>query len=553
MQKFFGHRADECSSDLRSLRLGIEQLFSQCKFSAQALKSHRPSHCFPFGPITTLDAPPRELAQQMGRLYFSRFESSLRILHIPTYWLEFNEYYDSPETGSVTTLLRIGLVTAIGLALQPDYQSSYEARAAASQWVLVAQSWVSGVMMKDRLSVSGIQIQCLLILARQILAIGGDLIWVSVGTLLRTSMQMGLHREPKHFPQMPLFLAETRRRLWATILELTVQSSLDSGMPPMIALDDYDTEYPMEINDEEIDRDSTVCESQCTSAFTDVSFQLILLKAIPVRLEILRSVNGLQRESFYGEVLDMHARLSSFCDSCLAVSQVCEGGNGARFKSTMAGLLLKRFFLPLHAPFAMRARENQLFQGSLEAYLTSALAILSPDLDPDFFHLLVIGGGIFKCLVINASLIASKQLVAAAEAERQQEVFGKNNSAQKETFKDVLEAALLLAEKRLRSGETNVKLFSTLHMALGHATALQAGVSVPLAIAKHAKFALEKALEILRVQQGPQLPAMNSSDDFTPVAESATYGYSSDTYAVDFTSVFDPFYLSTFEPAMWYG
>lgn len=460
-----------------------------------------------------LTAPHREQAEQMSQLYFAKFESSFRILHRPAYWDEFKQYYDHPKSGFLTTLLKIQLVTAIGMGLLREFGSIVETRAAASQWTLLAQTWVACVLEKDRLNVSGVQIQCLLILARQTLAIGGDLVSISVGALTRTAMQIGLHRDPKHFPEMPLLQAEIRRRLWATVLEMTVQSSLDSGMPPMISLEDYDTACPMEINDDEIDKELAVCKGQCETV-TDTSIQLILLKAIPVRLQILRTANGLYPEIFYDEVLEMDTKLRGIRDECLALSQRRSNGDSDPFKSTLAEFLRTRFLIILHTPFAMRARTNRAFQGSLNLYLSSALGSLSPDLDPDFQHLLVTGGGLFKSCVINAALIVSNQIIAVEETKRNPGSPVEDTLAEGEVLKKALNSAISLAEKRLRSGETNVKLYSTLHMALGHVTALQAGVSVPLTIARYAKFALEEALNILTAQQVPQHPATHSSSSW---------------------------------------
>jgi len=53
-------------------------------------------------------------------------------------------------------------------------------------------------MEKDRLSISGLQVQLSLILVRQTLSISGDLIWIAMGTVIRTAIQLGLHRDPKH-------------------------------------------------------------------------------------------------------------------------------------------------------------------------------------------------------------------------------------------------------------------------------------------------------------------------------------------------------------------
>jgi hypothetical protein len=59
-------------------------------------------------------------------------------------------------------------------------------------------------MEKDRLSINGLQVHCLLIIARQTLSVGGDLIWVSMGNLVRAAMQLGLHRDPRHLGKMTL-------------------------------------------------------------------------------------------------------------------------------------------------------------------------------------------------------------------------------------------------------------------------------------------------------------------------------------------------------------
>lgn len=102
------------------------------------------------------------------------------------------------------------------------------------KWIFAAQTWLSSPFEKAKLHTSTIQIQCLLIIARQHYSISGDLVWISAGTLLRTAIQMGFHRDPKYLPKMSILQAEMRRRLWATILELNIQSSIGSGMPFLI-------------------------------------------------------------------------------------------------------------------------------------------------------------------------------------------------------------------------------------------------------------------------------------------------------------------------------
>lgn len=138
----------------------------------------------------------------MAHLYVSRFESAFRILHIPSFWTEYEQYWNSPQEASSVLQFKITLVIAIGSSIYRDTLDADMVRWRSSQWVHEAQSWISAPMEKNRISIDGLQIQCLLILARQALSISGDLVWIAVGTLARTAMQMGLHRDPRHFGRM---------------------------------------------------------------------------------------------------------------------------------------------------------------------------------------------------------------------------------------------------------------------------------------------------------------------------------------------------------------
>lgn len=97
-------------------------------------------------------------------------------------------------------------------------------------------------------------------------------------------MQMGLHHDPEYLPRMSPLNIELRRRLWATIMEMIVQSSLESGQPPLISFDDFDTKPPSNINDSEIDESTqTLPRPKDRTIFTDTSLQLALLQSLRIR------------------------------------------------------------------------------------------------------------------------------------------------------------------------------------------------------------------------------------------------------------------------------
>jgi hypothetical protein len=262
--------------------------------------------------------PSSETCETLLDAYFRTSESTFRIFHIPTFRKEYDQYRNQPFLASDNFILRMLLAMAIGVTFyqEPNVETL---RIQAKKWVYAAQSWLSETPYeKSRLNVSGLQLHCLLLIARQSLTMVEDLVWISTGSLLRRAFSIGLHRDPKYFSNMTVLQAETRRRLWATIIELNVQFSLEAGMNPLICFDDFDTEPPANINDEDIDENtSTSPTTKPSSVFTQTSIQIILLSSLKTRVEILKVCNSLNTEPSYegvsrlGEIMMEECRKSS--------------------------------------------------------------------------------------------------------------------------------------------------------------------------------------------------------------------------------------------------
>jgi Fungal specific transcription factor domain len=185
----------------RRLKLEMRSIIQKFKVLSRNLKTPRPGSIFS---TQEIGIPSKELADQMTQLYISHFESAFRILHVPSFRSEYDEYWRDPLQASDTLRLKVHLVIAIGSSICEPTNKTDPLRHEALRWVHFAQNWVSGPLEKSRINISGLQIQCLLILARQALYIGGDLVWVSMGTVVRTAVQMGLHRDPKNFKNMTM-------------------------------------------------------------------------------------------------------------------------------------------------------------------------------------------------------------------------------------------------------------------------------------------------------------------------------------------------------------
>nr|A0A2U8U2K7.1 RecName: Full=Transcription factor asR3; AltName: Full=Xenovulene A biosynthesis cluster protein R3 [Sarocladium sp. 'schorii']AFD18258.1 R3 [Sarocladium strictum]AWM95792.1 transcription factor [Sarocladium sp. 'schorii'] len=493
-------------------------LLVESKQIAQRLKLGQPSkppHTLSVVPPSPklgqyLVRPTRERADVMAKLYFESFESAYRILHAPTFWANYEKYWQAPEAASNAVYLQILLVVAIGSSIYDhgDCNAVLDNIEMSRPCIFAAENWLADPFEKDRLEIAGLQVYCLCNMARQIYNVGGDLIWTSMGPLLYRALQVGLHREPGRLPGVSMFQAEIRRRLWATILDMVVQASLDALMPPMMSLDEFDVEPPANINDEEMDEDTTIIVPHPRTTFTSTSAQLALLETLPLRFGIVQYLFGMQSEQSYPSVLSLSSRLASALSMCNSLGNLgpqsqdqSHDNNMGTTNTTMAfrsitpfqrnllDYLVRRFMTPLHMFFATQSHSNPVFHYSLTVSLDAALALVSPatpttttistpahnnEETNHFDRLLSTAGGLFREGFRTALTTISLALLVHAKT---QQVSGTLHRApqHRESLKAAVRDLVALAERRVRNGDTNIRAYMFLNMVLAQVEAMEAG------------------------------------------------------------------------------
>ncbi|RYP83675.1 hypothetical protein DL769_001316 [Monosporascus sp. CRB-8-3] len=440
-------------------------LLQHIKTLGRAIKKHRtPELNFDFG----ADIPPREVADSIVTAYLGSLESVYRILHVPSFKREYDDYWASPGSAEPAFVIQLQLVMAIGSAL---YDDNFSMRRSAVRWVHEAQAWLIAPRFKSKLNLVSLQIMALLCLARQTTGLGGDLIWIQMGSLLRTAFYIGLHRDPDKLPGMTQLKAEMRRRLWSTILELDLQSSMDSGSPPMIPLDECDTGTAANSDDEHLVDAEGSAVSQSPEAFTDMSVALILRESFLIRLTIAKFLNNVQFKGSYRETLRLHAYKSA--------SQRLQGfGSADRapslFQRRMLDTIFSRYFIALHVPFFAAALTEPAYAFSRKTGVEMALRIyyaarpraapvqISPgfpiprsecSISADHYtRLSITGGGFFRYTIHLATV-----LVAVELHNQLQEDIAIGLPAARPDLINVLQDAKLWSLQRVEAGDTNAK------------------------------------------------------------------------------------------------
>ncbi|KAI1637828.1 fungal-specific transcription factor domain-containing protein [Biscogniauxia mediterranea] len=344
-------------------------LLNKCKSLGRTIKAQRmPELSFKFG----TNIPPRERADKLVDYYLRTFETVFRVLHVPSFRSEYEKFWASPGTASEAFIILLQLVMAVGATF---YDKHFSLRKSALQWMYEGQCWLLGPVAKSRMTLTGLQIMLLLGLARENAGLGGDLVWISVGSLTRMAMYMGLHRDPARLPGMTKLTSELRRRLWNTILEMELQTSIDSGGPPMLSLNNSDTTAPANVDDDQlIDGDPSVT-SGATDKFTDTSVALALRESFSARLAIARLLNNIGSKPSYEDTLRLHAQLSTVHKSLsnMMRSFAPGGRQPTEFQRRYLEFSIRRYYIALHIPYSAKSMKEPAYAFSRKALYEAAM------------------------------------------------------------------------------------------------------------------------------------------------------------------------------------
>ncbi|KAF4457385.1 N-terminal binuclear Zn cluster-containing DNA binding domain-containing [Fusarium albosuccineum] len=372
----------DCIINPKSTKGELYTILGQCKTLGRRIKESRLQPISSNSLGTSINIP-RATANCLLDLYISNLEPVFPILHIPSFRTEYERYWQEPILTPTVFRIQLQLVLALGACLLDD-RFSY--RSEATRWIYEAQLWAMLPPEKSRMTIAGIQTLTLLTLARSVCSTGHDSVWVSTGTLLRTAMFMGLHRDPSKLRKagMSVFRSEMRRRLWFTILEFNLQSAFDASAAPGLAADDYDTLLPANLNDEELgsEKDGPLQDGRRNEGDgkkTRMSVAIALAKSIPLRLSLLQHANDFRGRQTYDETLRLNSELVQTCrtlsNTLEGLLRSQDGVEVTRFHASLVELMAYRCFHALHQPVILHSLSDPKYYFSQKMYIDGALKI----------------------------------------------------------------------------------------------------------------------------------------------------------------------------------
>lgn len=390
--------------------------------------------------VPTKDLPSKPLCDQLLAGYLRTMESVYRVLHIPSFQKDYEDLWQNPTGSSTSFMMLLKLVLTIGATIHDD---KFSLRVEATRWVYEAQTWLSSPDFKSRLGVQYLQIGILLLLARQFINVGSELVWITAGSLFRTAVYIGLHRDPSQLPKMTTFQAEMRRRLWNTILEMSLQTSLESGGPCFFSLTDFNTAPPGNFDDEQLATANAI--AMPNHVFTQTSVAIMFRETLPARLAVAKFLNDMGSTGTYEETLRLDTELRAAYKTFRRALQTFQGLSAPlapRFDTQAVDFIIQRYICCLHVPFFGASLKDPVFAFSRKAVIESSTKIwalahpvptssisnstfeMSRSEDDsmaqtDLARLCVCGGGFFRTFAFHSSTFLGVELRALVQEEEE--------------------------------------------------------------------------------------------------------------------------------------
>lgn len=475
--------------------------------------------------------PSRHVCDILAGHYLRTFEAIYRILHIPSFWKEYEDYWSLPLMANKSFPIKLGLVLAIGLTFcangEVDDIDIEQLRRSSRTWIQAAQWWLVGPSEKSTSNMDGVQTFCLLLLSRQVTSAGPSP-WLSEGALLQTAMAMGLHRDPKLFQLSP-FQSEMRSRLWTTVLELVIHGSMNSSTPLLLSSLDFDDHTPQNIPDADFDSETKKLPlPKPITEFTQSSIQILMRQSLPTRMEAARLVQNLHREQSHDQAIDMATKLQQVCRG-LATHCRLHWTQALTMHQGFLDMQLRRCVLILNRPFMLRIQQDPRFYISQKICLECAMIIASyaeniklpSDTLDDLSRLMIMSTGSFRgpltleiITILGHYVISQIEETASSESSTHPSLAGGVLLDPLAEMARAQRAPLLktlchIKEQLLQIitlGHPTLKRYIFLAGVLAQIQAMESGQSVQAAVVRTAQESLKECHAILQSLRSTDIP-----------------------------------------------
>ncbi|KAI2473126.1 fungal-specific transcription factor domain-containing protein [Annulohypoxylon bovei var. microspora] len=111
-------------------------------------------------------------------------------------------------------------------------------------------------------------------------------VWMMTGLAIRMGQALGLQRDGSRFAHLTPYEVEMRRRVWWSLCAVDVRASEDQGTDLTITQGSFDTRFPLNINDADIDPETKETPKE-REGITDMTFSIVFAGQTAVTQQLM--------------------------------------------------------------------------------------------------------------------------------------------------------------------------------------------------------------------------------------------------------------------------
>ncbi|KAH7635435.1 hypothetical protein B0T09DRAFT_317232 [Sordaria sp. MPI-SDFR-AT-0083] len=306
-----------------------------------------------FAPVPLADMfrrlPPKPVCDRLLNIFFEVKDPSWSVFHLPTLWKYYNALWQEGAEYSYADLAFFFLLFAnsavfcshTGEAVPGNLGSPMQA------YSIFKTTGAHALALSDYSTPGKNKLEALYMyfiiefIGQPDAPLSTSIIFSNI---IRLSMHMGLHRDPKHYPTMSPFEGEMRRRLWYLFVEVDQVVSFQFGLPSNIQPRFYDTEIPRNLLDEDFDETTKeLPPSRPESEFTPILLNIVKSRMIRAFGDITAAMCSRNPIS-YAEVIRLDKQLE---DAHKSLPHLLQFRSFAESTDDPIDVVMQRFWMEL--------------------------------------------------------------------------------------------------------------------------------------------------------------------------------------------------------------
>ncbi|PLB46162.1 hypothetical protein P170DRAFT_262249 [Aspergillus steynii IBT 23096] len=256
--------------------------------------------------------PPRNTADPLVARYFKSRETSLIFIHTPTFYKEYEAFWEDPLQVSIPWLGILYGVLSCGLWMEFQTDQRFSSLLDA-RFCGVYRTYCALCLTSCNYTVPGRYKPEALVMYLGNEYLQNPTARSGISMLLscavRLAILMGYHRDSRHYPHITTFEGEMRRRLWLFLRVTDAVMARQYGIPAVIQKGHGDTSLPRNLLDEDFGPNTRVLPlPRPEIVTTPIARSLSIERVLAVTGEILHATSSMELLS-YDRTIELNSKI----------------------------------------------------------------------------------------------------------------------------------------------------------------------------------------------------------------------------------------------------